>query len=178
MMINLESSRPPTLVDVQSGTLCAGGGALQLRGQDLRDGKLTLPLILACQHDPGLRLRLLQLLADGPPQSSMLDTAVKTLPFKVFDRTFIAVAAYTPMKYIVPAILDLVAAATGPPARVATPAPAHASACPRPARRSYSPSRPPTLSVSNSSAMSAPDISVEATDQNRNDASRMPKFVV
>ena len=38
------------------------------RGQDLRDGKLTLPLILACQHDPGLRLRLLQLLADGPPQ--------------------------------------------------------------------------------------------------------------
>lgn len=43
------------------------------------------------------------ILADGPPQSSMLDTAVKTLPFKVFDRTFISVAAYTPMKYIVPA---------------------------------------------------------------------------
>lgn len=42
MMINLESSRPPTLVDVQSGTLCAGGGALRLRGQDLRDGATVL----------------------------------------------------------------------------------------------------------------------------------------
>lgn len=37
------------------------------RGQDLRDGKLTLPLILACADDPGLRRRLTQLLAGGPP---------------------------------------------------------------------------------------------------------------
>lgn len=37
------------------------------RGQDLRDGKLTLPLILACSHDPGLRRRLQQMLGDGPP---------------------------------------------------------------------------------------------------------------
>jgi tripartite-type tricarboxylate transporter receptor subunit TctC len=42
------------------------------------------------------------LLADGPPQSSMLDTAVRTLPFKVQDRTFISIAAYTPMKFVVP----------------------------------------------------------------------------
>lgn len=42
-------------------------------------------------------------LADGPPQSSMLDTAVKNLPFKVTDRTFIAVTAFTPMMYLVPA---------------------------------------------------------------------------
>ncbi len=42
-------------------------------------------------------------LADGPPQSSMLDTAVKNLQFKVSDRTFLAVAAYTPMKFAVPA---------------------------------------------------------------------------
>jgi tripartite-type tricarboxylate transporter receptor subunit TctC len=42
-------------------------------------------------------------LADGPPQSSMLDTAVKTLPFDPMARTFIAMAAYTPMKFVVPA---------------------------------------------------------------------------
>lgn len=42
-------------------------------------------------------------LADGPPQSSMLDTAVKNLPFKVTDRTFIALAAYTPMMFLAPA---------------------------------------------------------------------------
>jgi tripartite-type tricarboxylate transporter receptor subunit TctC len=42
------------------------------------------------------------LLVDGPPQSSMLDTAVKNLPFKVQDRTFINIAAYTPMMFIVP----------------------------------------------------------------------------
>lgn len=43
------------------------------------------------------------ILADGPPQSSMLDTVVKSLPFAVNDRTFVAIAAYTPMKYVVPA---------------------------------------------------------------------------
>lgn len=42
-------------------------------------------------------------LADGPPQSSMLDTVVKTLPFDPMGRTFIAMAAYTPMKFVVPA---------------------------------------------------------------------------
>lgn len=42
-------------------------------------------------------------LADGPPQSSMLETAVKNLPFKVTDRTFIAVTAYTPMMFLAPA---------------------------------------------------------------------------
>lgn len=42
------------------------------------------------------------LLMDGPPQSSMLETVVKNLPFKTTDRTFIAIAAYTPMKFVVP----------------------------------------------------------------------------
>lgn len=42
------------------------------------------------------------MLADGPPQSSMLDTAVKNLQFSVNDRTFVAIAAYTPMKFAVP----------------------------------------------------------------------------
>ena len=37
------------------------------RGQDLRDGKVTLPLILACAGDPGLRRRVHALLGDGPP---------------------------------------------------------------------------------------------------------------
>lgn len=42
------------------------------------------------------------LLMDGPPQSSMLETVVKNLPFKVRDRTFVAIAAYTPMKFVAP----------------------------------------------------------------------------
>jgi tripartite-type tricarboxylate transporter receptor subunit TctC len=42
------------------------------------------------------------LLVDGPPQSSMLDTVVKNLAFKVTDRTFVAIMAYTPMIFIVP----------------------------------------------------------------------------
>lgn len=42
-------------------------------------------------------------LADGPPSSSMLDTAVRNLPFRVQDRTFVSIAAYTPMKFVVPA---------------------------------------------------------------------------
>ena len=46
------------------------------RGQDLRDGKLTLPLILACGHDPALRRRLLQLLGDGPPVDATAAAAI------------------------------------------------------------------------------------------------------
>lgn len=42
------------------------------------------------------------LLMDGPPQSSMLETVVRNLPFKTADRTFVAIAAYTPMKFVVP----------------------------------------------------------------------------
>ncbi len=40
-------------------------------------------------------------LVDGPPQSSMLQTVVRNLPFKTTDRTFVAIAAYTPMKFVV-----------------------------------------------------------------------------
>lgn len=36
-------------------------------GQDLREGKMTLPLILACETDPQLRTRVRDLLDRGPP---------------------------------------------------------------------------------------------------------------
>jgi tripartite-type tricarboxylate transporter receptor subunit TctC len=41
------------------------------------------------------------LLVDNIASSAMLDTVVKNLPFKVTDRTFVAVTAYTPMMFIV-----------------------------------------------------------------------------
>ena len=41
------------------------------------------------------------LLVDNIASSAMLDTVVKNLPFKVSDRTFVAVMAYTPMMFIV-----------------------------------------------------------------------------
>ena len=41
------------------------------------------------------------MLVDNIASSAMLDTVVKNLPFKVSDRTFVAVAAYTPMMFIV-----------------------------------------------------------------------------
>jgi tripartite-type tricarboxylate transporter receptor subunit TctC len=41
------------------------------------------------------------LLLDSNPSSAMLDTVVKNLPFKVADRTFVGVMAYTPMMFIV-----------------------------------------------------------------------------
>lgn len=37
------------------------------RGQDLREGKATLPLILACERRPALREQLEAMLRDGPP---------------------------------------------------------------------------------------------------------------
>ena len=40
------------------------------RGQDLRDGKLTLPVILACERDPGLARAVERLLASGPGQAA------------------------------------------------------------------------------------------------------------
>jgi tripartite-type tricarboxylate transporter receptor subunit TctC len=42
------------------------------------------------------------LLGDSNPSSSMLPIVVRNLPFKIMDRTFIAIAAVTPMIIIVP----------------------------------------------------------------------------
>lgn len=41
-------------------------------------------------------------LMDGPGSSSMLETVVKTVPFKVDDRTFLGLAAQTPLMLVVP----------------------------------------------------------------------------
>lgn len=41
-------------------------------------------------------------LMDGPGSSSMLETVVKTIPFKVNDRTFLGLAAQTPLMLVVP----------------------------------------------------------------------------
>src|SRR5690606_15048469 len=49
-------------------------------GQDLRDGKITLPLLLACQGDPGLLARVRGLLEEGPP---LADAAVEGLIHEV-----------------------------------------------------------------------------------------------
>ena len=38
-------------------------------GQDLREGKMTLPIILACEADPKLRQRVQGVLESGPPMS-------------------------------------------------------------------------------------------------------------
>ena len=43
------------------------------------------------------------ILADGLPMSSLLEVVVKDLPFKVMDRTFIAMTVYNPLITIVPA---------------------------------------------------------------------------
>ncbi len=58
------------------------------------------------------------------------------------------------------------------------PIPAQARAIPRPARRSYWLSRPAAFNVSKSSAISAPDISAEDTDQSMNEVSRIVNELV
>lgn len=43
------------------------------------------------------------MLADGQPMCSLLEVVVKDLPFKVADRTFVAITVYSPIITIVPA---------------------------------------------------------------------------
>jgi tripartite-type tricarboxylate transporter receptor subunit TctC len=60
-------------------------------------------------------------LMDGPGSSSMLETVVKTVPFKVDDRTFLGLAAQTPLMLVVSAdspfktLADAVAAVKASP---------------------------------------------------------------
>lgn len=51
-------------------------------GQDLREGKMTLPIILACESDPDLRDRLQAALMAGPPMS---DAVVSELLERIAD---------------------------------------------------------------------------------------------
>lgn len=49
-------------------------------GQDLRDGKMTLPIILACEADPTLRGRLQAVLEAGPPMDeAMVDELLERI---------------------------------------------------------------------------------------------------
>jgi tripartite-type tricarboxylate transporter receptor subunit TctC len=49
----------------------------------------------------GVPVKVINKPGDNIASSAMLDTVVKNLPFKVSDRTFVAVTAYTPMMFIV-----------------------------------------------------------------------------
>lgn len=61
------------------------------------------------------------ILMDGPGSSSMIETIVKSLPFRLQDRTFIALGAQTPLMLVVPAgspfrtLAEAVDAARGDP---------------------------------------------------------------
>ena len=46
------------------------------RGQDLRDGKTTLPLLLACEDDAELRATVRAALAAGPPMAEAYVSAI------------------------------------------------------------------------------------------------------
>ncbi len=46
------------------------------RGQDLRDGKVTLPLLLACADDPDLREQTRAAMAAGPPMADDVADAI------------------------------------------------------------------------------------------------------
>lgn len=52
------------------------GQSGKARGQDLREGKLTLPLLIACEQSPEIREQVRQLLVAGPPVD---DAAVDAL---------------------------------------------------------------------------------------------------
>jgi octaprenyl-diphosphate synthase len=61
------------VIDYQSSESMSG----KPRGQDLREGKITLPLIIACERDLGMRARLQSAFSDGPPDEEELACLVE-----------------------------------------------------------------------------------------------------
>lgn len=90
------------VLDYTSGVQATG----KARGQDLRDGKLTLPLILACERDPQLLRAVQQLLAHGPPVDVELAEA---LVARVADSPALEQAARTAEEHAQTAIGQLAA---------------------------------------------------------------------
>lgn len=64
------------------GTAKQPGDSGKDPGQDIREGKMTLPIILACESDPTLHARVEALLAAGPPMS---DEVVRELLLRIAD---------------------------------------------------------------------------------------------
>ena len=62
-------------------------------------GGNTVPAVAAIMSAPPVGYSVLM---DGPGSSSMLETTVATIPFKVDDRTFLGMAAQTPLMLVVP----------------------------------------------------------------------------
>ena len=99
MPLPLISARPPSAFLVELGAeISVASTAVPVRIIN-KPGGNTVPAVSEVMRAKPDGYTVLM---DGPPQSSMLETVVRNLPFKTTDRTFVAITAYTPMKFVVP----------------------------------------------------------------------------